>query len=53
MVLSYGQNPFFTAEFLTEDEAAIKAAKQEPFPAHSFTPEHFPGLFPKKTKDEG
>lgn len=29
-------------------DAAIEALKQEIFPAHSFTPEYFPGLFPKK-----
>ena len=54
LLLACGENPFYTAELkedVSEGEKAIEALKQEPFPAHSFTPEHFPGLFPKKTED--
>lgn len=29
-------------------DEAIESLKQEMVPARSFTPEHFPGLFPKK-----
>ena len=51
VVLACGQNPYYTAEVMKEDERAIEEAKREPFPADSFSPEHFPSLFPKKTED--